>query len=295
MNALVILKIALQVVTVALAILASILDYKWHDKRTTKFKTSRNLLYVMTGVLLVLSIGVTVGDDIENNKREQKLSTDLKKVQDQNDGLQAGIAALTGKSSDMLEEQRNSFLSLLEDQRRIGLQTSGTITTAADLLQANIKKTIAQQKKTLENITGGEGFCYLRLLIDNDTAQLVVVPQGNAPLYGVHVRLWEPKNYQNIPPGQFREVMKGDYVRVIGDLSPYGVVLLEPGIQLAGATVREFSVDIGARNGFVKERIKALKIDGIWRVAYRVTKQVGLKNETLFEEIDPILKGKLNW
>ena len=85
---LLILKVVLQVLTVTSAALTSTLDYKWHDKRTTKFKKSRNLLYLVTAALLLLSIGVTIFDDVENDRKEKQLTTDLKKVQDQNDGLQ---------------------------------------------------------------------------------------------------------------------------------------------------------------------------------------------------------------
>jgi hypothetical protein len=220
---LLLLKVLLQILTVASAALTSILDYKWHDKRTTKFKNSRSLLYLITGSLLLLSIGVTIFDDLESNRKEKQLATDLKKVQDQNDGLQKGIAALTDKSVDLLNEQRNSFVSVLEDQRRIGLETSASISTASDLLQSNIRQTIFQQKRTLDSITGGEGFCYLRLMVGNEAAQIVIVPQGTTPLYGVHFRLWEPSRYHGVQPEEFKDLMKQDYTRVLGDLSTHGV------------------------------------------------------------------------
>jgi hypothetical protein len=96
---LLILKVVLQVLTVTSAALTSTLDYNWHDKRTTKFKKSRNLLYLVTAALLLVSIGVTIFDDVENDRKEKQLTTDLKKVQDQNDGLQKGISILRDKSS----------------------------------------------------------------------------------------------------------------------------------------------------------------------------------------------------
>jgi hypothetical protein len=292
---LLILKVVLQILTVASAALTSTLDYKWHDKRTTKFKKSRTLLYGVTAALLLLSIGVTVIDDIENGKKEKQLTTDLKKVQDQNDGLQKSIEVLGDKSSHILREQRDSFVSLLDDQRKMGLDTTEKIEGAADLLQSRIKETLAQQKTTLDRITGGDSFCYLRLMLSKDAAQIVVVPKGNSPLYGVHFRLWEPKNYDNIAIEDFTKVRKLDYERELGDLSPHGVVVLQPLIQLAGFSDKEFAVDIGARNGFVHELIKLVKINGEWKVGYKVTRLVGTKSRTLIEEIDPLLKGKFKW
>ena len=292
---LLLLKVLLQILTVTAAALTGILDYKWHDKRTTRFKNSRNLLYLLTGSLLLLSIGVTIFDDIESNRKEKRLAADLKKVQDQNDGLQKGIAALTDKSVDLLNEQRNSFVSVLEDQRRIGLETTGSIRSASDLLQSSIRQTIFQQKRTLDSVTGGEGFCYLRLMVGNDAAQIVVVPQGTTPLYGVHFRLWEPSRYDGVQPDKFKELMKQDYIRVLGDLSTHGVIILEPLIPLGDSTSKEFVVEIGARNGFVNEQIRLVKINGAWKMAYKVTKQVGAKTRTLVQEIDPALAGSFKW
>jgi hypothetical protein len=72
-------------------------------------------------------------------------------------------------------------------------------------------------------------------------------------------------------------------------------MILEPLIALGGSTSKEFAVEIGARNGFVNEQIKLVKINGTWKTAYKVTKQVGTKTRTLVQEIDPALADTIKW
>jgi hypothetical protein len=74
--------------------------------------------------------------------REASLNERLKKVQEQNDGLQNGIAILSNKSSGILDEQRNNFISLLDDQRRLGSETAKKVDDSTNLLHAGIGKSI---------------------------------------------------------------------------------------------------------------------------------------------------------
>ena len=58
-------------------------------------------------------------------------------------------------------------------------------------------------------------------------------------------------------------------------------------IPLPKSDNKDFSLSIGARNGFVTELIKLRKIDGEWKGAYRVTKDEGKGELTvLFEQVE---------
>src|SRR6476659_2798990 len=152
---LLIFKILLQILAFGVALSLGLLDYWFTDKRTRRFKRARRAFVGVAVGFLIGSIVLTIIDEFENRRKEEGLRGEVAKVQKQNDGLQAGIAALTDKSAEMLNEQRNSFVSVLEDQRRTGLETSNTIRSASDLLQSSIRQTISQQKRTLDSITGG--------------------------------------------------------------------------------------------------------------------------------------------
>jgi hypothetical protein len=57
------LKIALQIAPVLVTVLVANLDYVWHDKRTRKFRRTRLLLYVLSGVMLILGVVATIRDE----------------------------------------------------------------------------------------------------------------------------------------------------------------------------------------------------------------------------------------
>src|SRR6266850_3962530 len=126
-------KVGLQIVAVALAMLATYLDYLWSDKRTRRFKTGRRILFILSFVFLFGSIVATILDETQKRQeandalvKEITLNSQLRKVQDQNDGLQEAIALLSDKSTRLLDDQRNSFVSVLETQRQSVFDTSKT-------------------------------------------------------------------------------------------------------------------------------------------------------------------------
>src|SRR4051794_17794529 len=70
-------KLILQVLAVALAILVNRLDYWWSDKRTRKFKLGRRALLVLSGAFLIGSVVVTVNDDVQNRLQREELTARL--------------------------------------------------------------------------------------------------------------------------------------------------------------------------------------------------------------------------
>jgi hypothetical protein len=144
-------KVALQVIAVVLAMLVAYLDYLWSDKRTRRFKAARRMLFILSFVFLFGSIAATILDETRKSQeardallKEIALNSQVRKVQDQNDGLQKAIGLLSDKSTSLIDEQRNSFVSVLETQRQSVLETSKTIGESTsrlhDLLQLNQKE-----------------------------------------------------------------------------------------------------------------------------------------------------------
>ncbi|MEQ1936435.1 MAG: hypothetical protein ABL962_21485 [Fimbriimonadaceae bacterium] len=72
-----ILKLILQFVAVGFAVLTATLDYVVRDKRTLKFKRLRICLYCIAGALLIVSLAVTVSDDVVRKEEIAALRQEL--------------------------------------------------------------------------------------------------------------------------------------------------------------------------------------------------------------------------
>jgi hypothetical protein len=82
-------KMVLQVLAALVTGLIALLDYKWYDKRTLKFRRARRSLFLLILILLVASILVTIQDE-QNKERE---------MEDLTNGLDEITKQLTGGDS----------------------------------------------------------------------------------------------------------------------------------------------------------------------------------------------------
>lgn len=78
--AMLILKLALQILAVVSALLTTTLDYVARDKRTKRFKRLRVGLYCVTGLSLVAALAVTVGDDLARRRELAALTDELTRI-----------------------------------------------------------------------------------------------------------------------------------------------------------------------------------------------------------------------
>ena len=74
------LKILLQVLAVGMAVLAGLLDYVTHDKRTRKFKRNRSLLFIFSGAFLLGSIVLLIADERADQAEKMALNAELVKA-----------------------------------------------------------------------------------------------------------------------------------------------------------------------------------------------------------------------
>ena len=140
-----ILKITLQTLAVVIAMLVNVLNYVIPNKTSTRFKTGRRWLFILSGCFLIASIVLTIMDGINNENKEKALKRELDKVQLQNDGLQKAVSVLA-------EDQRSRFGSLLKEQERVGTQTVTEIKGAANLLRDRVENSIALLNKSAKGI-----------------------------------------------------------------------------------------------------------------------------------------------
>lgn len=278
-----VLKILLQALAIAIAIVIGGLDYWWHDKRRREFKKARKVFLALAIAFLVGSIVVTIVDDITNRRQEEQLRAKLNKVEEQNDGLQKGISILSDKSSDLLDEQRNSFLSVLQDQRKIGLDTALRIDTSAQALNTGIKQGIEkqenlldQQKTTLSNLTGGDSYCYLTVgFIDDDSIILILHNAGDFPLYDISIEMSDRDVIKTIEQKQLQGQALWDFIR--SNTTTFEQRTISPNVSkflgtlsLKGVTQKRLRINLWTRYKSFGQDMKLVKQNGEWLFAYRV-------------------------
>jgi len=251
-------KILIQILAVGLAVLIGALDYVWHDMRRRRFKIGRRLLFIFSALFLIGSIVVTIADDVSNNQKEKELKSQLNKVQEQNDGLQQSIKLLGLQNSDLLRKQEEGLVSLLDDQRLLNNKTGTKIESASDLLQSNIKETIAQQKTTLANITGGDSFCYVEPDVADDTVKLVLRSEGQIPLFNITISVLDQDNQKSFTYES--STISTTLDKTLGELS------------LESLTRKNLSITLQTPHAVFEEIFKLVKVDKDWFIAYVVIK-----------------------
>lgn len=287
-----ILKITLQVLAVGLALLLGGLDYWWHDKRTKRFKQGRKI-FIATSILFLLgSIVATVADDINNNQKEESLRSQLAKVQEQNDGLQKGIAVLSDRSSEMLSEQRGSFVSIFDEQKKSVLTTTEKIRGATRQLNSGINDSINQQRyllnqqgylleqqeDTFRHLTSGDSFCYVTAtFFDENNGHLALRCEGELPLFDVSVEVLEeredaPKSQSNVPISKddFYYTLRNTKHYTIGTTQGENIVHPIDVLDLTGPKKKEYSININSRFRLFHQVLKLAKVNTQWLVASRV-------------------------
>ncbi len=130
------------------------------------------------------------------------------------------------------------------------MNTSQEILGKQSIGLAKQQALLSQQKLTIDKITGGDSFCYLRLFTDTNAARVMLIRQGDAPLYNVNFRMWninKSLTKEEVNQG-YDAWTKGDYKKEVGDVPPNTVLMLDT-IPLPNSDKNDFSIEINARNG----------------------------------------------
>jgi hypothetical protein len=170
----------------------------------------------------------------------------------------------------------------------------------------DLKEQLSALRQGVQNVqqavTGGESFCYVDLVFDRDSAMLVVINEGEVPLYDISFRMWDPADYgpQSQPSRSIEDFFEKSINTEVGNLSPKSTRILRR-IALPISDSKKFEVTILARNGPFTERLRLQKVGGSWTRAVRVYSGSMNREESavILEKIDPGFprdqSGKVRW
>jgi hypothetical protein len=216
----------------------------------------------------------------------------LAKVQEQNDGLQKGIAVLSDRSSEMLVEQRGSFVSVLDEQKRSLLTTTKRIRGATNQLNSGIKDSIykqnyllnqqgyllEQQEDTFKHITSADSYCFVvATFFDDNNGLLSLRCEGALPLFDVSVDIFEeregvPVSQLNVPISKeiFDYMQRNTKHYTVGTTRGSNIVHLIDTLGLTGTEKKEYTIHINTRFRLITQILKLAKVNTHWLVASRI-------------------------
>jgi hypothetical protein len=150
-----------------------------------------------------------------------------------------------------------------------------------------------QQQFTLNNVTGGDSFCYIKFILGkSNRAGMWLVSRGEYPLYGVHGRIWNPDDnfifQENTNEGILMKRKKDDITFGPIDLPPNRVATLTPiNLPVTDKEEQRIIVNFSARNGVFREVLRLRRINGEWKGAFKVYRDPATGPVTLlYEETD---------
>lgn len=74
------LNVLFQILTGVAALLAILMQYKWYDKRTRKYKVAKNIFIPLTAILFFLGIWITIDDNRDKIESRQSLQHNFDSV-----------------------------------------------------------------------------------------------------------------------------------------------------------------------------------------------------------------------
>lgn len=161
-----------------------------------------------------------------------------------------------------------------------------------------------QVENAQKSITGGNNVCYINLVTsdaDKQVAMLVIVNDGDYPLYDISFRMWDPADYgPNVQASKSLEDFNKMAINMnVGNLPPHSVRTLGS-VKLPNGDIKNFEMTIIARNGSFTERFRLRKVSGNWKRAFRVHTGYNRDESTvLVQKADadfPADKdGKIHW
>ncbi len=156
------------------------------------------------------------------------------------------------------------------------------------------------QTEGFRQVTGGDSFCYLKILPSGATdADLVVLHEGKYPISDVSLRFVDSNQLAGPAPhgiSPMDRILKAQTNIQVGTLPVKGFRLVGR-IQIpAGITESEYLASFTARNGSWDESIRLRRTPaGDWRVALKVNENPGQvkfadldkPTKLLFNKVDP--------
>ncbi|MBV9928513.1 MAG: hypothetical protein JOZ96_26090 [Acidobacteria bacterium] len=152
-------------------------------------------------------------------------------------------------------------------------------------------------------VTGGDSYCYLNAFGTANYRDLILIHQGDFPLYDLQIRVVDLDKFDEITkanPNPSREQLsKAEYVHYLGTLNPNQAHIIGNLRLPTDKDEKGYNVFILARNGEFSEPLRFHRANGMWLQAFRVEKSGENPPKTLIEKIDDGFprneKGNIDW
>jgi hypothetical protein len=203
-------------------------------------------------------------DEVAESQRE------LRKKSDE-------IAALYQTLAESQRELREKADVQAEAQTQLRLKSEEIAELNRHIANAQIElrkrsDEVAELNRTIAaSVTGGDSYCYLTLShLGPNNAIIVIVHQGNYPLYDVSIRMVDLDKYEEVsrkfPNSTFESLKLSETNIPVGNLSP-GQARLMHSMQTSTADKFRHNIFISARNGMFTELLRFAKVEGVWKSA----------------------------
>lgn len=161
------------------------------------------------------------------------------------------------------------------------LAAAGAVWSARQ--QAVFERELATRtQETKDLLSGGDSFCRVSLGVGDgtrDVGDLRLIHEGEYPLYNVKVKIIY--SYSSVD-GRIQMLSKEMGELNPQDNLPLGKIELPTEVDEA-----YYIVIVSARNGVLQQKISIKRIDGAWRTATRVYRDLGSEAELLYENASP--------
>jgi hypothetical protein len=109
------LKIIIQFLAGITGLLALYIDHKWHDRRTNRYKVGRDVLFILSGTLILIGIITTKIDDDKNDREKKELNKKVDSANQRLNDLKDTLFIVKENSNNILN-QITPFLSLAKSK-----------------------------------------------------------------------------------------------------------------------------------------------------------------------------------
>jgi hypothetical protein len=183
-------------------------------------------------------------------------------------------------------------------QQRLVTQAAQERARFEQELRAKSDEIASLNRQIVATVTGGDGFCYLDVIQEGSNFVLLLLNDGNYPLYDISVRVVDVETLNRLGkllPASVA-MSRSQIVFAAGNLGPKQVNLIGR-LPPDWAKVLDLNIFIGARNGFVSELLRRRLIDGEWQRAIKVTRD--MDNQVVYEKVHPKYprdpSGQVEW
>jgi hypothetical protein len=205
-----------------------------------------------------------------------------------NEASQRAAAEAQAALAPNVEALRNSSHEIEQSSKEMArLQAKNANLQRQLLKQGKLATSLAQEG--INSTTGGDSFCYISLMSNDDNTGIPIVHQmGKYPLRGVVAYILDVATWERRWQNSTRTItISPDRTLEIGNLSPNGMRVHNKPITFTTGDKQRFVFYFEAENGSWEEEVQLRRADASWKQAIRVIKMNDRGEEiVLFEKAD---------